>query len=114
MGNFKRLAEQRESYPDAPGYKERGGTSQQAAASVGSIAESLRRTALMWLRAFPGGLTPDEIARKAGETVLAMRPRLSELGRTGLVEKTSLRRANASGKSATVLRITAHGLRVVE
>ena len=54
----------------------------------------------------PGGLTADEIAADLGESVLSIRPRVSELHRLGMIEKTKVRRRNASGMSASVWRAT--------
>ena len=52
--------------------------------------------------AYPGGLTPDECATIAGCSVLAMRPRLSELYAEGRVLKSAGTRTNASGLEAHV------------
>ncbi len=62
----------------------------------------LRAAALEALRALPQ--TADEVAAAMGESILAVRPRLSELHVAGLIHDTGLRRANASGRSAIVWR----------
>jgi hypothetical protein len=49
-----------------------------------------------------GPLTADEIAATVGETVLAIRPRVTELGNAGLLVDTGDRRTNVSGRPATV------------
>jgi len=88
-------------YPYAPGYK-REGTSAIAAAEMEHPAETLREqvhTTLML-----ENLTADEVAAKLGRSVLAIRPRLSELVKQGSIHDTTTRRRNASGKSAVVWR----------
>src|SRR5262249_59257461 len=59
--------------------------------------ERLRTLALQMLGATPAGLTADEIAARLGESVLAGRPRGSELLPAGGIEKTGKRRRNAGG-----------------
>lgn len=49
-----------------------------------------------------GQLTADEIADAIGATVLATRPRVTELQQEGLLYDTGLRRPNSSGRQATV------------
>lgn len=49
--------------------------------------------------------TADEIAEIVGETVLAIRPRLSELKKLGKIEPTGERGKNASGQSAHRWRV---------
>ena len=71
--------------------------------------ERLRVLVLQILAATPPGLTADEIAAKLGESVLAVRPRVSELFRAGLIEKTGDRRPNASGLNAHVWKKAAAG-----
>jgi transcription initiation factor IIE alpha subunit len=90
-------------YPHEPGAKERGGTSEIAALEITSRADTLRAKAYSWLHA--GDFTADEIAEKMGESILAIRPRLSELYRLGLIVKTPATRRNISGKLARVWSI---------
>ena len=71
--------------------------------------ERLRALVLELLAATPCGLTADEIAVKFGESVLAVRPRVSELFHAGLIEKTGERRPNTSGLNAHVWKKTAAG-----
>jgi len=71
--------------------------------------ERLRALALQMLAATPAGLTADEIAARLGESVLAVRPRISELFHAGVIEKTGDRRPNASGLSAHVWKKAAAG-----
>jgi predicted HTH transcriptional regulator len=93
-------------YPEVPGHKVPG-PSQDAAEKVSKRVAYLQGKCLEALRVH-GPLTADEIAEKVGESILSIRPRLSELvseeyGRQ--VEKTKERRKNISGCSATVWRL---------
>ena len=49
-------------------------------------------------------MTADEVAELLGESVLSVRPRVSELKAQGRVEATTKRRCNVSGKTAVVWR----------
>ncbi|KRR21681.1 hypothetical protein [Bradyrhizobium retamae] len=91
-----------EKYPNTPGSKG-GGASKDAAERIGGRASMLRDavTELM-LRGYQ--LTADEIAKQLGETVLAIRPRVSELVKRKVLIKTEQRRKNVSGMTAHVLR----------
>lgn len=94
-------------YPQAPGFKERT-TSRDAARAVAGGAGTLREQVFECLRvAGPAGLTPDEIAEKIGRTVLAIRPRVTELAKDDppWIVPTGDRRANASGLKAKVWRV---------
>jgi predicted ArsR family transcriptional regulator len=90
-----------EPYPGTPGYKE-GTTSRAAAEAMEPSAESLRGMvleALTWK-----WMTADEVAEQIGQTVLAIRPRCSELRVMGLIEPSGERRQNISGREAHVWR----------
>lgn len=89
------------SYPFEPGSKT-GGTSEKAAGEMRSRAETLREMAYDELRL--SDLTADEVAANIGESVLAIRPRLSELRVQNRIVDTGTRRYNVSGKSANVWR----------
>jgi hypothetical protein len=89
------------SYPLAAGSKT-GGTSAEAAKKI--HAARLQKVVLRVLQTNPGGLTADEVAAELGESILSIRPRVSELKRQGMVEKTRERRRNHSGMSASVWR----------
>ena len=93
-------------YPDVAGSKERGGTSQEAAKAIEASGDAahLRTLVLATLKRC-GPLTADEIASRLRESVLAIRPRCSELVNQGKVRKTDKRRPNRSGRSATVLEL---------
>jgi predicted ArsR family transcriptional regulator len=71
----------------------------------------LRNAALDVHQTFSDGLTADEIAGLLDVTVLAMRPRITELSKSGAIFKatngdgTPMRRQNASGLTATMWRV---------
>ena len=89
-------------YPDAPGWKEPD-TSRKAADSTARRAALLRERCLRALRdAGAAGLTADEAAERLGESILSVRPRFTELLRTGRIADTGKRRRNASGRQAKV------------
>lgn len=91
-------------YPRSPGFKT-GGTSQEAAVKFRTHAEGLRMAVLDVIEKAPNGLTADEVAAELKQTVLAVRPRVSELYNLGAIERVpALRRKNASGMSAAVWR----------
>lgn len=90
-----------EKYPHTPGWK-KVGTSSEAAHAVKSKAATLREKVLRVLSF--AALTADEVAQRIDESVLSVRPRLSELSARGMIEETGQRRRNASGKMAAVWR----------
>jgi DNA-binding NarL/FixJ family response regulator len=71
--------------------------------------ERLRALVLEVLAAASAGLTADEIAAKLAASVLAVRPRVSELFHAGQIVKTGERRTNASGLRAYVWKKPATG-----
>lgn len=87
-------------YPNKPGFKAKG-TSEEASDSMQSTAKTLRESSL---RALQGskGLTADEVASTLSQSILAIRPRLSELKLKGLIKDSGLRRKNHSGRNAVV------------
>lgn len=93
----------RDPAPALPGFKERGGTSEEAARAIRSRVATLRDNVLELLRT-GAELTADEIAERLKETPLAIRPRVTELGNLNLIEKTGARRKNVSGMGAAVWR----------
>lgn len=90
-------------YPASPGYKEPT-TSKEAAAKMRGRAKTLRERALEAIRGAPAGMTADEVAQGLGETVLAVRPRISELNAEGSIYSSGVRRTNLSGLKAKVWR----------
>ena len=93
-------------YPDAPGSKERGGTSEEAAAVVALNVNERRETVLSVIRRRPS--TPSEIAAVLQWDVTSVRPRCSELWAMRLVRKT-IRRRNAKGNNEWVLEVSGDG-----
>ena len=89
-------------YPDVPGFK-RHGTSEEAAAEVAQEASELQLACFACLKIAPS--TADEVAAQLGRSVLAIRPRISELVAKDWVVETPQRRLNASGKWAAVWRV---------
>jgi hypothetical protein len=94
------------TYPQHPGAKEKGSTSEQAARAVDSEARTLRSACVGALRRH-GARSSDEVAQILGKSVLAIRPRLSELRRLALIEPAGERVQNASGMSAKRWRVVA-------
>ncbi len=89
-------------YPETPGYKDRD-TSKQAADHIASRTGLLRdMCAERVQRAGCAGMTADEAAEAIGESVLAVRPRFTELLRLGCIRDSGQRRRNDSGRSAKV------------
>lgn len=88
-------------YPNTPGTK-RTGTSKLAADSMRARAPTLRDRVLQNLQFLP--MTADQVAMALGQSILSIRPRLSELVAQGKIVETSERRRNQSGKLATVWR----------
>ncbi len=91
-------------YPDVPGAKTHDpDTSMEAATAIKDRAVILRERCRDELKA--RDLTADEIAERLGESVLSIRPRISELYKRARVWPTGERRKNKSGKSAVVWRL---------
>jgi predicted ArsR family transcriptional regulator len=89
-------------YPNGLGYKE-GDTSKEAAQTFAPRARVLRDRALAYISANPGR-TADQIAEALGESVLAVRPRISELRKSNLIVNAG-RGTNSSGMSAHRWRV---------
>ena len=111
--SFHDIAIVRDSRPDnydsEAGYKVNG-PSQEAAETIQPRAALLRELVLdafkLTEKAFKGdGMTADEAAALIGESILSIRPRLSELVSKGQLVDTGTRRKNASGRPATVWRL---------
>ena len=93
------------NYPESPGAKDRD-TSHEAAAAIADETSLLRARALTTLKRH-GALTADEVASHMGETVLSVRPRITELSQLGQVRDSGERRPNISGRNAIVWKVTA-------
>lgn len=89
------------NYPDSPGYKEPT-TSKAAAIAEASRSETLRERVYNLLCRME--LTADECAENLRESILSVRPRLSELRLKGRIQQTGRTRHNASGHRAIVWR----------
>jgi hypothetical protein len=94
-------------FPQSPGFKSYG-TSSDAASAMKRESANLRALVLAVLeQSGPRGLTADEVALKLNKSVLAIRPRLTELGpkHFNRIEPTGERRHNGSGLKAAVWRV---------
>jgi predicted ArsR family transcriptional regulator len=92
------------SHPNGPGYEVRG-TSRTAARRIAPHATTLRDRVRDFLRMnYPAPFTADEVSDRLGVSFLSVRPRLSELRRSDLIEPTAERRKNKSGMSAQCWR----------
>lgn len=86
-------------YPEAPGFQPRD----TSCAAAKSISGEVDRVRARCLECFAGAaLTADEVAESLGESVLYIRPRITELYTAGKIRDTGERRKNKSGKSARV------------
>jgi hypothetical protein len=88
-----------EVYPKAPGFRRRT-TSKAAADAIAPRAVKLKELVLAEIKKRDG--TADEVAQRLRQTVLATRPRCTELAKLGLIRDAGIRRSNVSGRSAIV------------
>ena len=96
------------TYPTSPGFKTTTTeTSALAAVRINGRAALLRDRVLNVLH--DKIHTADEVAEILGESILSVRPRLSELNALGLIEPTVFRRKNISGHSAVVWTVSKPG-----
>lgn len=89
-------------FPDTPGFKERGGTSEDAAKLAAETAPALRQRCFALIDASPLGLTGDEVAEKMQWELCSIRARISELYAMGWVRKDG-RRANRHSRASSVV-----------
>jgi hypothetical protein len=89
------------AYRGAPGVKSDDATTLRAALDMAGRAHYLRAAVLSDMKANGPG-TADQIARRIGESILAIRPRCSELRAAGFIRDSGVRSRNDSGKSAIV------------
>ena len=103
MSEFAMLADDLAAaqYPNAPGYKT-GTTSKAAAKAIRSRAHTISDQILGVLACHPNGLTADDAAEIIGVSILACRPRFSELLAKGKIRQTERHGKNASGMKAHV------------
>lgn len=90
-------------YPDSPGFKA-AGPSQDASIAIAPRAPRIRERVHSIIRDNPAGITADEIAAVLGMSILTVRPRVSELHRSGEIRATGNRRCNCSGMTASTWR----------
>ena len=88
-------------YPRSPGYKEHS-TSRMAAKAIRSRAHTISERILDLLANHPNGLTPDAAAALLGVSILACRPRFSELSAKGKIKQSGVHRVNDTGLRAHV------------
>jgi hypothetical protein len=88
-------------YPTSSGFKTRS-TSSVAARRIAPRAMALRDRVFDFPKAnYPAAFTADEVADRLR---VSMRPRMSELHRSALIEPSGARRFNASGMFASCWR----------
>lgn len=87
------------AYPHSPGFKSRE-TSATAAAEISADAPTLRESCLTILQS--ANLTADEVADRLDKSVLAIRPRITELAKLGKILDSGERRPNLSNHKAIV------------
>lgn len=85
---------------DYPRSYKGGDTRREAYEAATVLAADVRERCLSALE--DAALTADEVAERTGDSILTIRPRMTELKQQGRIVKTPLRRRNKSGKSATV------------
>ena len=90
------------TYPHSPGWKE-ATTSLDAAEAIESHADTVSAQVLAAL-SITHGMTADEIATLLNESILTVRPRVTELFKDGRIHRTGQRRKNQSGRYAHVYR----------
>jgi predicted Rossmann fold nucleotide-binding protein DprA/Smf involved in DNA uptake len=88
-------------YPAVPGARAND-TSREAGICAQELAQFLRPRCLAAVQTKPQ--TADEVAELLGQTVLAVRPRFSELRKLGQVVDSGARRLNAYGNRQIVWR----------
>jgi hypothetical protein len=100
------MIKQIEMYPFGAGFKELAGASEQTAKTQNKELNNRRRQiALGLFCSNPDGLTSDEVADLMNESILSIRPRVSELRAQGKIKSTGKRRKSVNGNGATVWRV---------
>ena len=95
------------NYPATPGWKTDHPDTSKAAALAETSRASILRTQVVSCYHHHGNLTADEVAELLHESVLSVRPRVTELCKCDppVLEDSGERRRNASGHSAAVRRL---------
>lgn len=96
------------TYPQHPGFKT-GGTSQEAARSMLPNARTLCAASLREIKAAPRGLTADQVAEILQQSDHAIRPRITELSKHGLIENSGRFGINKSRRRAIIWIVTEKG-----
>jgi hypothetical protein len=92
------------AYPETPGFKAIGPSS-EAARKVTQRAATVRERVLRLLQSeHPSSFTSDQIAARLKISFLSVRPRVSELRLEGEIEPDGTRCKNVSGMSAQCWR----------
>src|ERR1035438_6912141 len=82
-------------YPAFPGAARNSETSRDAAEAIAPMASNWRgKVARLYAENFPRDFTADEAAKELNATPFMVRPRVTELGSAGLIERTGERRRN--------------------
>ena len=89
------------TYPEMAGFKERGGTSEMAAAEINRSAETIRNE-IANLFEKTHFLTPESAAFILKLSILSVRPRFTELKLSGIIRKTRNTVKNSNNKSVRV------------
>jgi hypothetical protein len=98
-------------YPDHPGAREKGSTSEAAAAKAARSDESTRLRCLAIFAT--GDFTSDEIAERLGLRTTQVRPRISQMAKLNQIRDTGRLRRNADDNLMHVYRLvrTSEGTR---
>ena len=90
-------------YPNIAGYKDPT-TSKEAATAIETTGRAAILRELV-LEYYNGGCqnTADEMAWILGESILSIRPRVSELFKQGLLRRTGMKRKSDGGKASHVM-----------
>lgn len=99
--------QQQELYPKRAGAKERGSTSEAAADAIEGEGRAQRLRDRVW-RLFEDGmqLSADAAAGVLQESILAIRPRVSELRARGLIEATGRKECSHGGRLSMIWKKT--------
>lgn len=90
------------SYPNHAGFKDNT-TSRAAAEAIEGSGRALTLRERVWSFFLQGrDATADEVAHELRESILAIRPRVSELFKQGKIERTGMKRRSDGGQSSHV------------
>lgn len=89
-------------FPERPGFKEKGGTSEDAAKLASETAPALRHRCFDVIEAALTGMTGEEVAERLDWELCSIRARISELYAMGYVRKDG-RRQNRHSRASSVV-----------